>query len=179
MRWIFTRKAYRAFPELDQYSDQQCKSILKFLDNPKFSTAKSGYKAISAVWLGWFLWGILVLFIASHLESYRLPQHEMLFDLIWVTTFLIPMLTWLFVVNRILLHRQIKHLLQHKFGLVKCIECKYPLMGLKMCGPHHVKCPECGAINNLEAIGVSEEDLRKFDQLIIPKETSNDRPTAQ
>ena len=152
-------KIYRAFPELDRFSDEQCLVYVARARSRKLgsgclmlvgaSLAGIGAAAVMAI-----LTSQLFLPIAKSMglrasAELELAGGMLLFGAHIVVAFLVGLM-----IRDAWLRRAILGCLESD----RCPKCDYSLLGL----PVHagvVTCPECGFASELKTMGVTEEDL--------------------
>ena len=157
-------KIYRAFPELDEYSDDQCRAYVK-------SASRTGRRSwglfcVLAV-IGWF-GGFSVLFVgASSTAAWvKSRQHTGFLEFLSVVGALtaavgVPTISVVMARDRWLRQAIARHL-----NTSLCPECRYQLLGLIPTGGA-VRCPECGLEHSLAALGFSEQ---QWEQMLVGQE---------
>lgn len=154
---------YRAFPELDRFSDEQCE---RFMQRVRITGMYRPlcWTAISFASL------VTLAVIAMALALYADELHcslwlwldraaaDTLVLACWIVpTPVVPVLVGLLtrdVVLRIYLRRVVRMQIER----VRCRSCKYVLIGQRVTDGF-VTCPECGARIPLQILGVTAEDL--------------------
>ncbi|MBM4108802.1 MAG: hypothetical protein FJ255_08335 [Phycisphaerae bacterium] len=144
MRILVRTKLYRAFPELDSYSDEQCERFVR---------------AATRAWWRRILRGVIVLLVfiaglpvalAAMAWTYAVTEQALDLPGVLVLFVVIPIGLMLvgvgtppvaaFLARDQLLRRQVRFVLRDRGA---CAECRYSLIGLPVTRAH-VLCPECG-----------------------------------
>ena len=157
-------KIDRAFPELDSFTDEQCERFMKRIRSSWDHRKHYPLVACLAVT------GIsLLLTLTLFFKYYRLilDSEDGIFDLPGIASvftvfslFLalcLPFMLGLFARDSLLL-RQLKFAIRNKLDRIRCLGCKYLLIG-QVVKNQTVSCPECGLTQHLDDLGVSEADL--------------------
>jgi hypothetical protein len=166
------RRIYRAFPELDRFSDEQCRRFVK--------AASRGWRVvlhvllILAVLIPGLLasaWAADKAFEAS--EEYQNGQRH---DVIWapiaagaatIPLFILAALLAL-VVRDLLLRLRIGRILRRDSS---CPKCHYRLVGLAVSRQSTITCPECGfeasVDRSLSELTINAEGKREFLPAIV------------
>jgi hypothetical protein len=147
---ILTRRIYRAFPELDRYSDERCERFIKAAKRGKWRLLLHG--------------GLIVLvFFAAQLVAmlpflliYNLVERDTVRDTPWRAGLLvlaaIPFMavgpTAAFLTRDWLLRRRVRYVLRTR-GM--CHGCHYSLIGLPVGAHNFVTCPECGMQSEVDS----------------------------
>lgn len=148
MRLPFS-KAYRAFKELDGFSDQECE---RFVGSVK---SEAGWRRRGVLFdLTSVVLGPPIGFVLSAMV-YRLTEPIGL-----AASFLSVSGVIVAVVAAVLFMRDglLRRYLAQRLARAECRACRYSLLGLTAAGGA-VRCPECGAVTVLAERGLSEEDL--------------------
>ena len=165
-------KLYRAFSELDSFSDEQCE---RFVQRVRITGT---YWPLVVVAVG--LLSITSLFVVA-LSAFDLTKdmHRSLWlqfgrqtaDTLALAIWLVPSVVippFVGIVTRdIVLRLYLRHAVRMQIERVMCRSCKYLLIGQRVAAGR-VTCPECGEGNALSTLGVTEEDL-------VPPERGEDR----
>lgn len=140
---LLTRKIYRAFPELDSFSDEQCVRFVKAVNASKTRLVIRGLIStvfaigLGIVFLGLAIWGATELADAWHFS-------EGLFWVFWGVSGTLALLFAFIpglILGDLLLRLSVRSLLK-RCGA--CPQCGYSLLGIRV-GPEFViTCPECG-----------------------------------
>src|SRR5437899_2059019 len=169
---LLVRRINRAFPELDRFSDGQCRRFVR--------AANSGWRR----GVHWTL--ILAALIQSLLacawaadkafEAADEYQNSQRHDVIWaditagvatIPLFLVAMFAAL-VVRDLLLRTRIGRILRRDSA---CPKCNYRLVGLAVSKQSTIKCPECGfeasVDPSLSELTISADGKREFIPAII------------
>lgn len=157
MRIPFSKR-YRAFPELDQLSDGECKALVALVARRHRIAQFLSSLALTLVGLILFLCGGFVTMVVSEIVG-RSQEAAWLADDGWIPLLGVVLSLIIAVVftsasrNAWLRGKILEHL-----STVECVQCEYSLLGL----PAHdgvIVCPECGLPFNLAARGLSAADV--------------------
>lgn len=140
---LITPQVYRAIPELDRFSDEQCRqfvrvanrSILGRLVRSIIITVLGLVVACASTLASIYVWGSvdsrqLMPFAASVVVSVALAS-----------TMLLVGLCALLVLRDRLLGRRVRRLIRDRGN---CFQCGYSLLGVRVASDNTVICPECG-----------------------------------
>jgi hypothetical protein len=167
------RKLYRAFPELDQFSDEQCEEFVKRAKHMQgfgdwaiaAVTATALVSCLVLAILQYFLSGALqraAISLAGRAMAQHLYPAAIVF--LWVV---VPALSAL-VGRDVVYWRFLKRAIWKRIELIRCGTCKYSLLGQHV-RSGVVRCPECGEATTLTRLGVdSEADLMPPAELHSP-----------
>jgi ribosomal protein S27E len=153
---ILTRRLYRAFPELDRFSDVQCRRLMRRVQLEAWARGAVTASAIIAFAVAFVL--VLALLLATEVfapAEELFPDADVLFFLLCV--FLVPALVGALTRDRVLRRFLIKAI-RLRIDRVRCLGCKYILIGQRA-EEGAVTCPECGRTNLLLELGIAEADL--------------------
>lgn len=149
---------YRAFSELDRFTDEECVRLMQRVrldSGGKLASTASGF-------LTYFALLIVLVILAGVIElsmgRMKLNQYQLLIDLIGlVLIFGLPLLPTLLVRDTVL-RRQLTTAIDRHIERVKCLGCSYLLIG-QTPRDRTVRCPECGQVHTFEQLGITEQDL--------------------
>ncbi|MBI1189206.1 MAG: hypothetical protein GC200_00780 [Tepidisphaera sp.] len=144
MRLFVKSKIYRAFPELDAFSDERCERFVRAARRPVWFRAR----VVAGGFLA-FLLASAALGVAAHLAEEnapatfgpRSPLWAMLL-ILFVTLFVYCAagVAWLWSRDW-MLRRRIRRVLRTRGH---CHSCGYLLLGATVSATHEISCPECG-----------------------------------
>lgn len=166
---LITLKLYRAFPELDDYTDEQCVELMGRVGRNLGSKALTYAAAIGTFFLTAVATCIGYTLFAAAMESLGIKLQNpgnavvVVVFIAIVIVFALPAFAAL-LVRDILVRRQVYRAVRLFLDHVRCPQCNYLLLGQRAVDGA-VRCPECGASTMLAALGITEEDL------IPPKDT--------
>ncbi|MFZ4573038.1 MAG: hypothetical protein ACOYN0_01490 [Phycisphaerales bacterium] len=142
---LLTRKLWRAFPELDRYSDEQCRrfvraargSWLRRLGRGLCSTAVACVPLLACV-----MWRVAIAALRGRTAS---PNGSWLlmggYAIVLVASILAaPVLAY--VCRDLLLRRRVRYVLRDRGS---CVSCRYSLIGVPVPTGNVVVCPECAS----------------------------------
>jgi len=156
-------KIYRAFPELDPFSDEDCQRFMQrarsqggfevFINGALYG----GGGAILAIlfivmaplftWLSRLFWDQLG----------RARSEELAIFIILLLVGSLPTMGGL-IARDIVYRRLMQRAINLQLDRIRCLECQYSLLG-QVARDGRVRCPECGAVVTLRRLGLSAEDL--------------------
>jgi hypothetical protein len=156
-------KIYRAFPELDQFTDAQCAEFV--------ARAKALPEYINvAVWV--MIAGAMVFLLCGCLGfSLVHAIRRMLVEfmgrgaadivgdaLVLIMLIPVPAIAGL-MARDAALRRMLKRIIWRQIERIRCPQCRYSLLGQNVTNDQ-VRCPECGDVTTLRELGLkSAEDL--------------------
>ncbi len=165
-------KIYRAFPELDRFSDEQCE---RFMQRVRVALP---YRSVRWVTVS-IMTCAAVIFVIVILYRYEQPLHRYLWlllsrrsadTLILASWLLLVPIVPIFVgllTRDIVLRTYLRKAVQMQLDRVRCRSCKYVLIGQRLM-KGIITCPECGAQTTLQILGVTADDL-------LPPQPGKDR----
>ncbi len=162
-------KLYRAFSQLDRFSDTQCGLLMR--------RVRLDRKARLLVWVSPVFAFVLsfVVVVILLVTTDVLAQTEPLFRDADLLLFLLCVLCIPAAVALLsrdhLLRRFLVKAIRLRIDRVRCRHCRYILIGQRPIGDE-VNCPECGKMNRLRELGVTVDDL-------IPPESELDRLSSE
>jgi hypothetical protein len=169
---ILTRTIWRAFPELDRFSDEQCERFVKA------ANARKVPKTIT--WCVVALVGVLVAAAAIIVPIWLRPDIRgnytygfPYWDDIYMHALLGKVWFWAwwmfaggiagFITRDVLLRLRVRRILRTR---ATCVQCRYSLLGLAVPASLIVQCPECGTPTHVdESMGeltVDEQGAARF-----------------
>ena len=148
---LLTRRIYRAFPELDRYSDEQCLRFIRTARRGFFRRAWH-YSLIGAVFLV-VVFGAMfpVAFVSNFVEHRTFRTTGLHWENLLTVLASIPCLGLAplaaFIVRDWLLRRRVRYVLRTR-GV--CHNCRYSLVGLPVDERGMVVCPECAVESEVD-----------------------------
>lgn len=145
---------YRAYPEFDGYTDEQCRKLLLQARLRRGDAAWVLPLLASIVLVG--LWSIIALGVIRALAT--LLGITLTGNNLWIVLLLfeVPGFVVTFVwLRRIMLVRSVRRLVNR----AACPFCEFSLVGLPV-RTNAVRCPECGQVVILSENGLAPEDIR-------------------
>ena len=162
---------YRAFEELDDYTDQQCKMLMQRV---KLS-ALAKQSINGAAFLGFIIGLVAMLpFIYALLEllkagdpAWQQQAMENQRGTIWAFGLFWPAAVGALIGRDMVLRKMLIKAINVQIDRVRCPECKYILIGQR---EHNgsVTCPECGHSTLLRILGLVAADLIPPDSALMP-----------
>ncbi|HYE62726.1 MAG TPA: hypothetical protein VD997_12090 [Phycisphaerales bacterium] len=161
-------KVWRAFPELDRFSDAECERFVERA-TAEHQGSKSGVMALGClglviavplvIWLGVAAWSA---FSPAFFGGMRKSDLDVVED-IAKTAFIAFLALGCSLTMLVVRDRWLIHTITRKVQKAACAGCGYSLLGLQ---PDHgvVVCPECSTPLHLRDAGLSEEDLMVGDR---------------
>ncbi len=146
-----TSKIWRAFPELDRFSDEQCGRFVAAVRRRKVGAISDAIMRIIAFVLAGIVWtlGLAVVFSAINVPSLS-PRYENLWNLMSLLVVVSPIFVgavFAMLVRDSLLRRRLRALLNDH---LHCASCRYQLLGLHPDPNLDVTCPECGLVARVD-----------------------------
>lgn len=169
MRIITRRRIYRAFPELDRFSDQQCEWLLQRVRLSRARIAQTVASGVLAGLLGLIVMGAALVSTLRHVDERSIEIELVVRDLAWlyslgwgiVLTLVFSMPSLLALLARDLtLGTYLKMALRGQLKRRACPDCRYQLIGQQVDESGGLRCPECGRRTTLGELGLDgPEDL--------------------
>lgn len=150
------RKIYRAFPELDRFTDQQCRLLMRRVRLNRATTSSIAMLTLGTVMLVGL--GLLIAGNALDLSARAQAWREDGDLLVWMIVLFVPTSAAAMVVRDFALRHHLTKALRIQLDRVRCPNCRYSLLGLTADG-NTVRCPECGEQVRLSALGLTPGDL--------------------
>jgi hypothetical protein len=169
MRIITRRQIYRAFPELDAFSDERCE---EFLRRVHLSFSRRLIIKVAPPVIGFASFFVTAWAALALLRGVRLPQvqvelyvngfgwvYETLRTGVFFAALAPPFLLGL-LTRDLTLGAFLKRALRGRLKRTACPGCGYQLLGLGVDEQGVVRCPECGRNTRLGELGLDgPEDL--------------------
>jgi hypothetical protein len=171
-------QVYRAFPELDSFSDEECERFVTRAKTHQGTMLMAGYAGAALAGVatscpsGWMLWR-LTHWLGRPFERPGITDDRIeleMFAIVIVGTVLAAAGVG-FAVRDLTLRKAIARAIT----LASCPRCRYSLLGLPV-ERGLVQCPECGHPVNLHEMGLTPEDLISPGAGVPPRPRP---PTAQ
>ncbi len=145
-------KIYRAFPELDAFTDDQCSRFVYW------AKSRNGVRLTLIPAVAAVAWAAMVFFVASLVFEVlpRGTRHDGLFNTALLLTILA--LAWSIGVALIARDLLLIRVIRERVRGGRCPECRFSLLGLPILGGTLV-CPECGTNMTLHELGLTHHDL--------------------
>ncbi len=157
---IVTSKLYRAFPELDHLTDEQCERLIRRVRNQRFNAWKTACMSIVAVVATTVAAIVLVFLMGSMLGDWLEKTDLRQTIAAWIS--IIAIIGWPAFMGLITRDVYLRHglmiALNDYIERVRCLKCQYILIGLPA-EAGRVTCSECGHMMTLDSLGASEQDL--------------------
>lgn len=162
MRIVTRKKLYRAFPELDPFTDRECELFVQRVKNAtgrmvvvRVTTALVTLIAFPLVAIGLF---ILTEAIDRPLRTafgWRLA--DVLTGAVWIIGLSgLPLLLGL-LLRDVMMQGLLRNAIRVRIERIRCLECRYPLLGQTAVNDT-VRCPECGTKMPLRVLGLDSPD---------------------
>lgn len=170
-------KVYRAFPELDRFSDRECE---RFVTRARRRRLRWMWIPMLAMPVAFIAAIAFVVFVASTFEpqirainrfadrTFGGAFEAILGTNIWPSDVLMP-LTVLLLISvgpwlafAVLRDTILRRLISKRLEIANCTTCDHSLLGLPLLAEHPkdaVRCPECGREMVLDEIGLTPDDL--------------------
>lgn len=150
MRLLTRSKIWRAFPELDEFDDEQCAAFVRRAQNRYVNQVHFRTIVLLITFVFVVIGFNLFITILSIIDAFGLsvavlgPKVEIIVAVLFVAA--APTICSL-LVRDFLLRRRIASLIR-KHGL--CGGCGYSLLGLRLDEGHSITCPECGIAKRVD-----------------------------
>ncbi len=131
---IIANPIYRVFPELDGFTDEQCR---RYVDLARGGQRSRVMCEVARVMLSLGCVYVSSPVVLRNLSWSEAPWLIVLSVAMLATVFLLGMLFWRDVLLRLLVRGVLR-------GTARCPSCDYSAMGLVVSANHAVTCPECG-----------------------------------
>lgn len=154
---LLTRKLWRAFPELDRYSDEQCRQFVA----AAAGSVRRRVARLAAAITASLLWaavpiGVLIGVAPAKLSMWVPP--------LWPFFVVLPSPAIGYITRDVLLRFRVRSVLRDRGA---CIGCRYSLIGVRVSESLIVTCPECGATtevdSSLNELVLSNDGTRSFE----------------
>ncbi len=158
-------KIYRAFPELDRFSDAECDRFVQLAvkDRP-FQTAlvTIGILALLTIAMVGGLTFFLGLF--SVLDTYAKPLRQLdMWPAAQILLIAVVLTALVYLAAFLPRDKWIRSVIANRLRSTRCLSCNYSLLGLDI-RQGMVECPECGCRSSIADRGLTAEDLLATDQ---------------
>ena len=155
-------KLYRAFPELDRFTDEECE---RYERQVRVQGKMRRWPVVAAI-AGAVLWPLVVRYLAVPLLGpWRKSGLQDVFPVLLLVSEVLAVALPLLWVRDALLIRAIRGRIDN----ARCAACKHSLLGLPLLAPpdggppgsgmEAVRCPECGSVMVLHVLGLVVADL--------------------
>lgn len=153
-------KLYRAFPELDAFTDAECELYVK-----RVHAQRATHRAELAAGFALTLTGCAaILMVLTHLAGWarQLAHHPIdrrMWESLILTASVILIISAVFLAWFLVRDWALIHAIRTRLLLVRCPACRQSLVGVPN-DSDQVRCPECGQTHSLTALGLTPDDLR-------------------
>lgn len=146
-------RIYRAFPELDPFTDEECERYMRYAYRQ--ARFRIGCIPIIAFALALIAWGTItgLIVVAIERTGMRPGPPELVFLLMVVSQFGVPAILALIVRDKVLFR-----VLHDRIRTARCPQCEFSLLGLPVVAGA-ARCPECGLNVILSQHNLTPEDL--------------------
>lgn len=147
-------KVYRAFPELDPFSDAECGAYVRHVRR------RNWIGVIVVPLLALVMTFLLAVFGSIVFGALAMPWGNIdsaLGAALSIAMVIVPMVLPL-VVMWLVRDRMLRRGLRRQIATAACVSCGYSLLGLPV-QAGEVTCPECGHQHDLQRHGLRPEDL--------------------
>ena len=155
---IPTSKIYRAFPELDRFSDAECRAFMARLRR-QVGMQLFGFLAAGAAGFGMFVATIVVqgvMYVWTRRIRFGLSvdDAEMVWAAIYIAMPFLASFMTILLVRDFFVRRGLRTRILNVVRRFTCRGCTYSLVGLRATG-HVVRCPECGHETTFTELGIA------------------------
>jgi len=141
---LISRKIWRAFPELDQFDDAECREYLK-RSKPVANSALGSLLVICATLFALVLWVLVIVLVMPVISGMGLSRGIF----VAIQFVLLTALIWLTALSGFLMRDYwVRRFIRRRIAMSICMKCGYSLIGLPM-QSDAVICPECGQSNRI------------------------------
>ncbi|HVP73947.1 MAG TPA: hypothetical protein VMS30_09430 [Phycisphaerales bacterium] len=152
-------KIYRAFPELDRFSDEQCERYVAFA---KGDIGCLFFIIPPLATVALFVMCVFVFINAAAWANFRIHGTMSVVTGIVYAVGVISFLFGLplaggFLARDLVLHRLLRRHVRSRVERTRCPACRYSLLGQRVVAGV-IGCPECGGTTTLAALGLLSED---------------------
>ena len=148
-------KVYRAFRELDRFTDQECETFVKAARGPKYAVIVTAAAAMGG------LVSVLGAIVAISLWSASAEHSAGLLLLAASIAFLLGMPIVLVLLARDIV---LKRFILRRILKARCLACGHSLIGQRASDGGRVRCSECGEVTSLGRMG-----MRSAEELLPPR----------
>jgi hypothetical protein len=146
-------RIYRAFPELDRFSDAQCKRFLKAARRDWWAARLARIAAVAAVFLvvagiGYAVALKVVYTVAAGKASTVLTDAGATAIVLCAVTPLVAALMAALLGRDVVVRRRLRTVINERG---RCVGCGYSLLGAPVVDGLTVRCPECGAPTEVDS----------------------------
>ena len=147
---ILTRQLHRAFPELDRYSDAQCRAFMKRLEQ-RWVVHGATLLGSAAVGIACFL--VAVVIVAG--PGARGWSDDLVVEAIRLGMPLIAGFGAMLITRDLLVRASLRRRVLNEFNRLSCANCGHCLIGQRARG-RTVHCPECGRPTSFTELGIND-----------------------
>lgn len=150
---LITSKVYRAFPELDAFSDERCERFVRFTNHawgPRLvQWTILGLASMIAVIAGFVaaVLGLQIVVLGREVRALALGAFLPLPSIILATTTWAIGLVLVLILRDVLMRRSVRRVIG-RCGT--CYSCLYPLLGMRVEDNLTITCPECGHVTEVD-----------------------------
>ncbi len=154
-------QVYRAFPELDRFSDQQCKAFIARA-RKSISYGAVARWTTGAVIASLALCCIVQVPLVAVVDRFALivtGKRDAFLEAAAVSVFMwvgAPALAGL-IVRDVVFRRRLREVIWRNLERIRCPHCRYSLLGQRVSEGHVIRCPECGGHTTLADLGLASE----------------------
>lgn len=151
-------KIYRAFPELDRFSDDECERYVHQARTVAYSRRFWRHALEGLAMVGGFA-VVLVLQVVIYTVITALPGNPpRWFEPVAMFTFVTLLVAVPSLGSLMVRDRWLRRAIADRLANARCPHCEYSLLGLPV-DDGSVQCPECGETIELAAYGLMPADL--------------------
>ncbi|XAL98000.1 hypothetical protein OT109_10365 [Phycisphaeraceae bacterium D3-23] len=153
---IPTTKIYRAFAELDDFTDEQCERLMRRV-KLRIGTNVTWNLSLVVLYIV-LLFVVLFVLLAVLAGAEIASAYQMGVDAVSVGVVLGVPAAICLGLRDFVLRKRLVQAIDYAIDRVRCLACRYILIG-QVARDEHVVCPECGSRQHLAQLGITEADL--------------------
>jgi hypothetical protein len=151
MRLMVRKAIYRAFPELDSFSNERCKRFVQAAKRPWGVKARMLGAGVGTFLVSAVLLDAAIVLVVSEIQGPRQvdpPTPILALLVIGFIAILAGCGALGLVAKDFVLRRRLRDVLRTRG---RCHSCRYLLVGVAVSPTHEVVCPECGFVSSVDA----------------------------
>lgn len=155
---LIVRKVYRAFPELDRFSDAECEGLLGLVARRHRAGRVVMSVALAVVGGIVFVFGCVVTAVVGDALMKSNQTRAFVEDGRYMVAGIVASVTAAVLFTSVCRTAWLRSQIHQHLSTLECTECEYSLLGLPVEGGT-ITCPECGQRFDLAARGLTAADV--------------------